>query len=100
MDNLLEYALGGNPTNNDAAAVLPVSSSDGNWFYHIHQERTDDSALSYTVKLKDDLVNDPSWDTNGVVFFGESDVADDFKSVTNRTDIGNNEYLRLEVEKN
>jgi hypothetical protein len=56
--------------------------------------------LSYTVKLKDDLVNDPSWDTNGVVFFGESDVADDFKSVTNRTDIGNNEYLRLEVEKN
>ncbi len=102
MDNLLEYALGGDPTTNDAAAILPTSatSGDGSWFYHIHNERTDDSALTYTVELKTDLVSDPSWETNDVQFVGESAVVDDFKSVTNRTDIDLAEFLRLKVEQN
>ena len=48
MNNLMEYALGGNPTHNDAVAVLPVFQTLGNDFFHVHNERTDDSNLTYT----------------------------------------------------
>lgn len=100
MDNLLEYALGGNPTNDDASTVMPTASAgnDG-WFYYVHNERTDDDSLSYTVKLKDNLVYG-EWTTTGVVFHGESADIDSFKSVTNRTDVNSAEFLRLEVIRN
>jgi len=103
MDNLLEYALGGNPTNDDAAVILPGFSvaADGgsNWFYYVHNERTDDDTLTYTVEVKSNLVLDPSWETNGVEPVGESGAVGSFKSVTNRTDIGSAEFIRLNVEK-
>jgi hypothetical protein len=100
MDNLLEYALGGNPTNDDAATIMPTASAgnDG-WFYYVHDERTDDDSLNYTVKLKDNLVYG-EWTTTGVVFHGESAKTDSFKSVTNRTDVNSAEFLRLEVIRN
>lgn len=101
MDNLLEYALGGNPTNDDAAVVLPEFSTApaGDWFYYVHNQRTDDSSLTFTVKRNDSLVFG-SWTNSGVEFVGESGVVDSFKSVTNRTDIDSAEFLRLEVEQN
>lgn len=103
MDNLMEYALGGNPTNEDAATVLPaygILDDGSNWFYHIHTERTDDSTLSFTVDMKTDLVADSGWTTNGLIFTGESPVVDHFKSVTNRTDIDSAEFIRMKVEQN
>jgi len=103
MDNLTEYALGGKPTVDDADTILPefVVAEDGgtDWFYYIHNERTDDASLTFTVQLKDDLIIDPTWKTTGVEFVGESAVVDDFKSVTNRTDVASNkEFLRLLIE--
>jgi hypothetical protein len=102
MNNLIEYALGGNPNVDDAAAKLPTASlsEDGTWFYHVHNERTDDTNLVYTVELVSDLVIG-TWVTNGVDFVGESAVdPDSFKSVTNRTDVGSREFIRLSVEHN
>ena len=81
-----------------ASTLLPVFDvQDGNWFYHIHNERTDDTSLSYTVELNTNLV-DGAWQTNGVEWVGESDVLNKFKAVTNRTDIGNREFVRLKIE--
>ena len=102
LNNLLEYAFGGNPTNDDAAAVKPVVSTlvEGgtNWFYHVHNER-DDDLLTYTVELDDNLVSAPGWTNAGIEFVGQSAFVGDIRTVTNRTDVGDAEFIRLNVEK-
>jgi sialate O-acetylesterase len=104
LDNLMEYGLGGNPTNDDAATILPAFSTmqEGgtNWFYHIHNERTDDASLSFAVQLRSNLVSGATWQTHGLEFIGQSPVTNSFKTVTNRTDIGTQEFIRLKVTKN
>jgi hypothetical protein len=101
MDNLLEYALGGNPQVNDAAALQPalMAMSDGgtNWFYYIQSRRTDDEALSYTVTLDDDLVAAPAGVTNAPI--GQSAEVDGFTTFTNRTDLDKHEFFMLKVQK-
>jgi hypothetical protein len=102
LDNLMEYALGGNPTNDDAAAVSPetytADESGTNWFYHVHNQNTD-TDLTFTVGATPDLVGTPA-DTNDVSFVGESAVLDDFKSVTNRTEATTDaKFIKLDVSK-
>jgi len=101
LNNLMEYAFGSNPTNADAALVKPMVSTlvDGgtNWFYHVHNERDDDQ-LTYTIELDNDLVNAPSWSTNGIEWVGQSDYVNEIRSVTNRTDVDDSEFIRLTVE--
>ena len=58
MNNLLEYALGGDPADNDAASVLPVFQSQENNFFYTHNERTDDANLKYTVQTCTNLAFD------------------------------------------
>ena len=65
-------------------------------FYHVHNERTDDCSLAYAVQLNTNLV-DGTWTTNGVDFVGESVITNNFKSVTNRTDVGSSEFMRLRI---
>jgi hypothetical protein len=59
LDNLMEYALGGNPTNDDAAAVSPdtfMAEAHGtDWFYPVHNRNTDTN-LTFTVGATPDLV--------------------------------------------
>jgi len=103
INNLLEYALNGNPTTG-GDSILPTSNTglDGgtNWFYYVHTERTDDGTLTYTVEVNDNLVFG-TWTNNAeIVFVGDSATVDNYKSVTNRTDIADAaEFLRLQVEK-
>jgi hypothetical protein len=103
MDNLLEYALGGDPTVSDAATIQPTGSitQEGgiNWFVHVHNERTDDGDLTFTVQLNTNLVSG-TWTSTGVEFVDESGVdGNGFKSVTNRisADAETQQFLRLEV---
>ncbi|MDF7826863.1 hypothetical protein P4B35_22740, partial [Pontiellaceae bacterium B12227] len=95
-DNLMEYAVGGDPLVVDKAALL---ANDGAFFYHIHKERTDDANLTYTVELDDNLVAS-DWGTAGITNVGESALVDNYKTVTNRTDLNNQEFIKLSVEKN
>ena len=97
LDNLTEYALGGNPTNADAASVLPVFQPLDNHFYYIHNERTDDTSLTYTVQLSTNLVSN-GWNSSGVEFVGAAAFSNAWKTVTNRTDIGESEFMRLKIE--
>jgi hypothetical protein len=101
LNNMMEYALNGDPTQNDAATVKPATHSDGSWFIHVHTERVGDASLSYEVQL-DQNGNLPmaSWATNGIEWVADSAVSGDYKSVTNRTDAtGSQEFIRLKVEK-
>ncbi len=102
LDNLLEYALGGIPNVDDAATVKPGTFTaldmGTNWFYHVHNERTDDPRLSYTVARKGDLVFGTNWTTGAIEFVDESAAVGNIKSVTNRTDIGAKEFIRLKVD--
>jgi hypothetical protein len=101
LDNLMEYALGGNPTNDDAAAVSPgfyLAAEDGtNWFHHVHNERTDETNLTYTVQLNTNLVSN-DWKTNGVDFIGEAAFSNHWKTVTNRIEATPDaRFIKLEV---
>jgi hypothetical protein len=101
LNNLMEYALNGDPTIDDAASVKPSVSSDGSWFVHVHTERVGDASLSYAVEL-DQSASLPlaSWATNGIEWVNDSAVSGDYKSVTNRTDnTDSQEFIRLQVEK-
>ncbi len=106
LNNLVEYALGGDPTVDDAATVLPDSftdSSDGtNRLYHVYNRRGDalDRGLTYSVLEDSDLVSG-SFATL-VPDYGVSLVVDGFESVTNRiyTDNDVTAFMKLEIEIN
>lgn len=97
-DNFMEYATGGDPLTAEAAAVTWVAEDAGTeWFYHVHRERTDDPSLSFSVTLKGDLTSG-SWGTAGLDLPAtESAPVDGIKSVTNRTDMGTMEFIRVKV---
>lgn len=104
MENFLEYVLGGNPSTNDVASVLPVSSlvdaTGTNWLEYVYNRRRDAAArgLSYDMILSEDLVAG-SWTNIGQsAETGSAPVDDDFETVTNRivTD-GSVKFATLEV---
>lgn len=71
MDNLLEYALGGNPLVDDAATMLPtiegpVDVGGTNYLDYVYRRRNDAGTrgLTYDVQFKTDLVSG-SWVTTG-----------------------------------
>ena len=102
LENLMEYALGGNPTNDDAAAVSPdtfVADAGGtNWFYHVHNQNTD-ASLTITVGATTNLVATAA-DTNDVEFVGATAETNGFKTVTNRTEATSSaKFIKLEVSK-
>lgn len=98
--NLLEYALGGNPTIDDAAAILPTTGVDGAWFNYVYRRQNPaDPALSYAVLSSSDLVNGPI--TNATSEAGTSAVVGGFETVTNRvsTAVEGKQFLKLNVER-
>ncbi len=108
MNNLLEYALGGNPNSADADTKLPayatVELGGTNWLVYVHNQRTDaaERNLEYNVQSTANLAI-PSW-TNGspMVYVGTSVPGSGFESVTNAvdTDSGTEYFLRLNVQQN
>ena len=86
MENLLEYALGGDPTIDDAAAMLPTSIfPDASTWEYVYRRRLDAAArdLTYGLKLKiNSLLG--AWDYVGTDYETTSVVIDaNFESVTN-----------------
>ena len=69
--------------------------------YHVHNQRKDDPALSYTVGTKGNLQVDPSWDGADVEEVGASTGPGVWMSVTNRTDTAEAaKFIGLEVQQN
>jgi hypothetical protein len=103
-DNLMEYVLGGNPTNDDASAIAPAIfvADDGgtDYFYQVNQERTGDTSLTITYGTKTDLVTAPLWDSGDVEFVGESATVDSYKTITNRTEAAADaKFVMMKAEK-
>ncbi|MBI9021031.1 MAG: heparin lyase I family protein [Verrucomicrobia bacterium] len=105
LNNLMEYALGGSPTNSaDSAAVFPNlgKSSDQSFqgLEYVYRRRIDAAALglSYWVELTPELIG-ASWSTNGYEETGSAAINDDFEMVTNRipTEAASG-FIRLTVE--
>jgi hypothetical protein len=103
VNNLMEYALGGNPTNDDAAAISPstftAADGDTHWFYHVYNKRTDDPALHFILGATTNLVSTPA-EPNEVAFVGQSAEAGGFRMQTNRTEaMSKAKFIQLKVEK-
>ncbi|MCF7818229.1 MAG: hypothetical protein K9M54_10140 [Kiritimatiellales bacterium] len=104
MANLVEYALGGNPTNADAAAVLPISSitasSGTNWLEYVYRRRSDAGVqgLTYEVLRSTDLVLGP-WTNSNIVAGGSGSINAEFDSVTNlvSTDVESKQFVKLDI---
>lgn len=103
-NNLLEYALGGNPNVDDAAAILPVFSvvNDGgvNRFEYRYLRRLDavDRGLTYEALREGSLLSG-SWTNAGI---SETSGAVDavFEAVTNSVsmDMDSIQFMKLNVE--
>lgn len=71
LDNLTEYALGGNPADPNDKGHVPTRAIEAeggtNYLVYVHFERDNKKALglNYSVERTLDLA-DPSWTTNGI----------------------------------
>lgn len=103
MDNLMEFALGGDPLVDDASTVLPgyELAADGttNYMNYIYSRRIqfDVSGLNYAVGSTLDLVLAPA--TNITEEVGSGAIDAEYESVTNRisTDVEDKQFMQLEV---
>ncbi len=98
MDNFLEYALGGNPTNHDAVSMLPTESitaeNGTNWLNYIYRRRRD-TDLNYVILENTGLTD--SWATNNTEL-GSGIIDTEFEIVTNRMPITSpTGFLHLKV---
>jgi hypothetical protein len=100
MNNLLEYALGGNPNVNDAATVMPHWEAHGPWLDYIFNRRTNHDALGliYKIETGTNLAPNPDW-TNASYAELIGPVSGEFETVTNRIEItaANTQFIRLQV---
>jgi hypothetical protein len=103
MVNLVEYALGGNPTVADSAALLPffagsIESGGTNWMEYVYRRRLDADLrrLSYEVVRSTDLVTG-SWTSSGIVDGGSGPIDGEFESVTNliSTAVESAQFIKL-----
>ncbi len=107
MDNLLEYALGGDPNVDDAAAKLPVYRmvEDGgtNGLEYVYNRRLDAATrgLDYGIILNTDLISG-TWSNIGTSAETGSAVIDaGFETVTNQIPaVEDEKFINLEVIEN
>jgi hypothetical protein len=104
--NLVEYALGGVPTNGtDARTILPTHdiADDGqtNWFEYVYRRRRDYAArgLDYQVDRNTNMISG-IWNADGIELLGTGTINIDFEAVTNQisTEGEPHQFLRLQIE--
>ncbi|RKY67664.1 MAG: hypothetical protein DRQ24_12560, partial [Candidatus Latescibacterota bacterium] len=108
MDNLLEYALGGDPNVDDADAKLPVSGIENvggtNWFGYVYRRRVDavERGLEYGVTLNDTGLVYGSWTNIGTsAEYATASIDEDFEEVTNVfSTVEVKKFVGLEVKEN
>lgn len=107
LNNLYEYALGGDPTNGShtgyASSFQTVEDGGTNWMEYAYTKRNDAAArgLDYHLELNTTLIGG-SWTNDGYTVSGTSIFDADFDTVTNRipTAADNNQFIQLKIIKN
>ena len=102
MDNLLEYALGGDPLVDDAVTILPVSDySVADSISYVFRRRIDASTrgLTYDVLVNLDGLELPWINKGSTLESGSAIISPEFEAVTNTLDITGNPagFLNLKV---
>jgi len=104
LNNLSEYAFGGDPTNALDQGISPTTAlGEGggtNWLEYVYPKQSYSlSDLTYYVEVNDDLIVG-TWTNTGYEVLGTGMINDDFDAVTNRisTDSKDKQFLRLIVE--
>jgi len=105
MNNFVEYALGGNPTNADASAILPAfavtAEAGSDWMEYVCRRRSDYPArgIGYIVEVSTNLLSN-AWTTNGVIESGSGSIDDEFHTVTNRISMDgfSQQFMRLRID--
>ena len=100
LNNLAEYALGGNPSSGDAAGVLPASTVDGTGrVEYIYRRRLDriNLGLTYTLNTSTDLSS--TWTNAGAGHeTGTAAIDETFESVTNSVPFTSGEgFIQLKI---
>ena len=100
MDNLLEYALGGNPTNDDKAIIHPTSIFTASDIEYVYRRRTDADTrgLTYDLVLNTNGLESAFGNVSNSFETAVGTIDADFESVTNvipaGIDLG---FVNLEV---
>ncbi|MDF7824545.1 carbohydrate-binding protein [Pontiellaceae bacterium B12227] len=94
--NLVEYAFGGNPTNENDVGILPTFGTKDGLFTLLHVMRID-SGIDYNVEMTSNLVSG-IWMTNGMIKVS-GPVESGFATVTNSVSVTNRPqaYIRLTI---
>jgi uncharacterized protein (TIGR03790 family) len=104
VNNLIEYSLGGNPTNSLNQGYHPVSSiyraGGTNWMDYVYLRRyVEDSGLTYSIELNDDLLL-TNWISAGYLELpAAGSLNRDFETVTNRIEMNEDRnFIRLRIQ--
>ena len=98
-DNLMEYALDGNPVNGFIDGNVPTYVNAGSTVDYVFAMRKDDASLRYWLEVSDDLVF-PSWTNVGYAVIGTNVTDGLFNFVSNSVPVDNAmKFIRLVVEK-
>ncbi len=100
--NLVEYALGGNPSVPDSAAIFQVlETGETHYIEYVYPRRTDAASrgLSYQLLHTTNLLQ-AVWISNRFEFERSGAIDTDFDSVTNRisTEAEDQLFIKLQVE--
>ena len=97
LNNLYEYGVDGDPTNEFNQGTQPVFAKSGSSFIYVHPKRSDDTNLTYTVETTTDLVSG-TWTNEGYVVTGMHVTGDTLDFVTNDVDTAEDEkFIRLRI---
>jgi hypothetical protein len=95
--NLMEYALGGNPTSAFDVGEKPALLNAGGTWVYIHPQRSDDDSLIYTVETTTNLVSG-TWTNAGYSVLGTNQTGATLDYVINAVPVENAQmYIRLKV---
>jgi GH35 family endo-1,4-beta-xylanase len=103
LDNLAEYAMGGDPTNRLDVGYVPefkfFETGGTNYVEYVYSGRNDAAArgLTYSVETTDDLT-DGVWTNSGFAFVGADGAHEEFSTMTNHLPVVDGSgFIRLNI---
>lgn len=106
LNNLYEYALGGNPEVADtgnASTFRTLEADGGKFLEYVYAKRADaeDRGLDYYLETSPDLIH-PSWTNDNYTVLGSGTLDDEFNTVTNQVPTAEEakQFIRLMIEFN
>jgi acetyl esterase/lipase len=98
LDNLYEYGVDGDPTDDLDQGTPPLFTNAGSGLLYIHPQRSDDDSLIYTVETTTNLVSG-TWTNDGYTEMGTDVTGGTLDFVTNEVNTAENEkFIRLKIE--